>query len=140
MPYKDKAAQLRYQAEWAKRNRQEWVTTNGPCVKCGSMEYLQVDHIDPSQKVSHRIWTWSKERRAAELAKCQVLCLVCHKAKTRAQIAVAHGTRGKYNGGCRCEECRKANKTYQRLRKNPYKFSPNFSMFPGNIYYELKQL
>ena len=57
---------------------------NGPCVKCGcwDLDQLEVDHIDPNTKVSHRVWSWSKERRENELAKCQVLCRACHLTKT----------------------------------------------------------
>jgi hypothetical protein len=43
---------------------------------------MEVDHIDPALKVSHRVWSWSPPRRAAELAKCRVLCGVCHLAKS----------------------------------------------------------
>ena len=67
----------------ARRNRQEAVeAAGGKCVKCPSTEKLQFDHIDPKQKVNHRIWTWSPARRAAELAKCQLLCEPCHIQKT----------------------------------------------------------
>ncbi|MEM1416560.1 MAG: HNH endonuclease [Myxococcota bacterium] len=57
------------------------------CVKCGSVERLELDHIDPAQKVTHSIWSWSQARREAEIAKCQVLCRRCHKRKTRDQVA-----------------------------------------------------
>lgn len=30
-----------------------------------------------------------------------------------------HGTRAAYSAGCRCDECRAANSTYERARKNP---------------------
>jgi hypothetical protein len=43
---------------------------------------LELDHVDPALKVSHRVWSWARERREAELAKCQVLCHDCHVAKT----------------------------------------------------------
>lgn len=46
------------------------------------MDNLEVDHIDPDQKISHKVWSWAKPRRDAELAKCQVLCNKCHKNKT----------------------------------------------------------
>ena len=59
-----------------------WFDINGPCVLCGSNEELQLDHIDPQTKISHRIFTWSEERRLKELAKCRVLCWRCHKKKT----------------------------------------------------------
>jgi len=33
--------------------------------------------------VTHRVWSWARERREAELAKCVVRCVACHLVKTR---------------------------------------------------------
>jgi 5-methylcytosine-specific restriction endonuclease McrA len=67
----------------ARQNRQDAIeSAGGKCVKCGGTDRLQFDHIDPRQKSEHRIWTWGAERRAAELAKCQLLCEPCHRVKT----------------------------------------------------------
>jgi 5-methylcytosine-specific restriction endonuclease McrA len=63
--------------------RKSWLWENGPCRRCGRRKDVEVDHIDPSQKVSHRIWGWPEERRLVELVKCQVLCKRCHKKKTK---------------------------------------------------------
>lgn len=52
------------------------------CAHCGSYERLELDHVDPTKKVTHRVWSWSAKRRAVEIAKCQVLCHACHLAKT----------------------------------------------------------
>lgn len=41
-----------------------------------------MDHIDPKEKVSHRIWSWSWERIAIETAKCVVRCTPCHREKS----------------------------------------------------------
>lgn len=93
-----------------------WLAKHGPCQNCGSSVALEVDHIDPSQKLSHRIWAWSDERREAELAKCQVLCRRCHKDKTkRNQGAGEYAPHGpsRYQWGCRCAICQQGN----RLRK-----------------------
>lgn len=84
MPFKDKARRSQYQIEWVLKRRAEWFASNGPCRVCRSWEELQVDHIDESVKVSHRIWSWRDERRENELAKCQVLCKECHQAKSSA--------------------------------------------------------
>lgn len=76
------------------RNRSAWLAENGPCVKCGASGELDVDHIDPEQKISNRVWSWGKARRLAELAKCQVLCVKCHAEKTakeRMQRTMAAG-------------------------------------------------
>lgn len=123
MPYKDKAQLRAAQARWMARRRQAWLDANGPCEQCGSDKDLEVDHIDPSQKVSHRIWSWSDERRAAELAKCQVLCHVCHLAKSAAALwrPITHGTSNGYNRGCRCSKCADyhfvRNKSYRKRKK-----------------------
>jgi 5-methylcytosine-specific restriction endonuclease McrA len=89
VPYKDpiKARDYKrqYQRIWKQKRRDAWLQENGPCQneKCGSWEDLEVDHIDPRDKVDHRVWSWAKERREAELGKCRVLCKKCHKEKTR---------------------------------------------------------
>ncbi|AYD87555.1 HNH endonuclease [Mycobacterium phage Salacia] len=72
---------------------------------------LNLDHIDPTKKVSHNIWSWSQVRRDAEIAKCQVLCLPCHKDKTAAdrKYKRLHGHVGTYDRwGCRCGLCKAA--------------------------------
>ena len=84
MPYADPEVQRRFQREWIAARRREWIEEHGPCIDCGTWNDLQVDHADASTKVTHRVWSWSKERRAAELAKCVVRCAPCHLAKTRA--------------------------------------------------------
>lgn len=71
-----------YQLRWMNRRREAWLAENGPCVRCGSTNRLEVDHRDPTKKVTHLIWSFSKERLEAELAKCQVLCHDCHLRKT----------------------------------------------------------
>lgn len=82
MPYVDPDIQRAYQRDWIARNRLEWIAAHGPCVDCGSWDELQVDHVDATTKVAHRIWSWSRERREAELVKCVVRCQPCHARKT----------------------------------------------------------
>lgn len=120
MPYKDRGKRSSYQQAWMQRRRDAWLRENGPCAFCGSWEDLQVDHIDAEQKVTHRLWSLNAERRAAELAKCRVVCGPCHRerhAKERRR-AIVHGTRSGYAyRGCRCAECRAAQAEYQRQRR-----------------------
>jgi hypothetical protein len=91
MPIKDPEARRRYQREWKARRVRElkgaWMAANGPCVDCGSWDQLELDHVDPSTKVSHRIWSWSDEHRAAELEKCAPRCRVCHARKSATECA-----------------------------------------------------
>jgi len=112
MPYASKAAQSAYQNRWLKQRRLAWIQSHGPCAVCGSSFRLQVDHIDPAKKVSHRIWSWSAVRREGELAKCQVLCLKHHREKTAAARAAKykHGTDSMYNHGCHCAYCTEAHR------------------------------
>jgi hypothetical protein len=84
MPYKDAEQQREYMRLWMAKRRADWLAENGPCVDCGSAEQLEVDHVDASTKVSHRVWSWTAVRRAAELTKCVVRCLPCHGRKTTA--------------------------------------------------------
>ena len=96
------------QREWLRKRREAWIIENGPCRECGSWDRIEVDHIDPSTKVTSSVWSWSKERRDIELAKCQPLCHRCHADKTtqaRRDKPTAHGGHG-YDRGCRCEICR----------------------------------
>ena|ERR1035438_9308129 len=100
-----------YQREWLAKRRSEWIEAQGGrCVKCGSVDRLEVDHIDPSTKVASAVWSWSETRRLEELAKCQVLCHDCHKIKTFQDVAkpLVHGTSNAFNQkNCRCEDCKK---------------------------------
>lgn len=86
--------------------RRAWVKANGPCKFCGSTKNLEVDHIDRTQKETHAIWGWAKERRDVELAKCQVLCKTCNIKKYHTEMGwPSHGASG-YRRGCRCWQCR----------------------------------
>ena len=118
MPYKDPAKQRQYQLEYMRKRRQAWFDENGPCQHCGSDQDLELHHVDSSTKVDHKVWSWSRERREAELAKCIALCNDCHLECTKRQLRrpVQHGTHNAYASGCRCDDCRNA----QRLYMNEY--------------------
>ena len=103
MPFADKQRLRDYQRVWCRVRRLEWLAGKS-CVECGSTKNLEVDHIEPGQKVSHRIWTWSPKRRAEELAKCQTLCHDCHLAKTLAETEVLRDSSGRVNGRRRVAE------------------------------------
>jgi hypothetical protein len=82
VPYKDREKRNAYQNAWMQRRRNAWIAEHGPCIDCRSWDELQVDHVDASTKITHRIWSWSRVRREAELAKCVVRCKPCHEQKT----------------------------------------------------------
>lgn len=110
MPYRDKDKQRQFQREHLAKRRAEWIASQGGrCVRCGSREELEIDHIDPRDKLynpSH-LWSRSLAFREAELAKCQVLCRACHLRKTVSGANRSHGASYQYTKqGCRCEACR----------------------------------
>ena len=93
MPFKNTAKRLEYQREWYAARRGKGIEYLGSkCAQCGATEDLEIDHIDPATKVSHRIFSWSWARIETELGKCQLLCVPCHFAKTLAYISTAGGT------------------------------------------------
>lgn len=120
MPYVDHNVQRGYQNAWIKQRRERWLAEHGPCVSCGSWDELEVDHRDPERKLTHRVWSWSESRRLAELAKCQVLCRSCHRAKTSAEQSrpIVHGRACTYDKRrCRCAPCRAAKSAYMAARR-----------------------
>lgn len=104
VPYADPEKQKAFQRAWLAARRQEWIAANGPCTDCGSWEKLQVDHLDAKDKVSHRVWSWSKVRRENELAKCVVRCFPCHLAKTIQSGEFPGGPKGENNYRARLTE------------------------------------
>lgn len=90
VPYADPDRQREYQRIWRAHRRAEWFEGK-VCVDCGGSRNLEVDHVDASRKVSHRIWSWTAKRRNAELAKCVVRCKPCHRQKAVACDEVAYG-------------------------------------------------
>jgi hypothetical protein len=85
----------------------------GCCVRCGAIENLEFDHIDPSTKVFNVCTDLSKawDALVEEAAKCQLLCKPCHVAKgAEDRPALQHGTYYVYwYWNCRCDLCKAAN-------------------------------
>ncbi len=98
-----------YMKSWYdRRHAQAIEQLGGKCTWCGSTGNLQFDHIDPVTKTMTiaKMWTASELRFQAELMKCQLLCELHHKEKTREEISVPHGggVSGKRN--CPCMLCK----------------------------------
>lgn len=123
MPILDPVKRKAYNRAWMAARRAAFFLGRS-CVLCGATERLELDHIDPKCKTTNAIWSWSQERREAELTKCQVLCRSCHRLKTNRENSlryskpIQHGTaRGYKNRGCRCSECWAACKAWRKQRK-----------------------
>ncbi len=99
------------------------------CIKCGSTERLEFDHIDPNTKEINisALMHAPKAVFMKELLKCQVLCKDCHRKKTTQQLYAQpageeHGTVSMYkHGKCRCRKCvtayNKAVRAYKARQK-----------------------
>ena len=55
----------------------------GKCVKCGTTEHLQFDHINPLEKSYNISNNFFRKDIDKEIAKCQLLCSKCHLEKTK---------------------------------------------------------
>lgn len=57
----------------------------GACVRCGSDDRLEIDHVDRHRKgfdICRRLAGVAEPKLARELRKCQLLCRNCHEVKT----------------------------------------------------------
>ncbi len=97
------------------------LTLGGRCSLCSTMEGpFDLDHIDPKTKefTGARMWSGSKSKFEAELAKCQLLCKPCHERKTISDLGkkVAKGTHGTLSSYryCKCDLCKRAQSDYMR--------------------------
>lgn len=94
----------------------------GKCAKCGSIDGLEIDHINPESKkfTIGQMWSLSPLIVKDELDKCQLLCAACHHDKTiidkgQKPAKDNHGTRSCYiHWGCRCRLCVTAQNDYCR--------------------------
>lgn len=103
-----------YNRAWRQARRDRLIEMlGGKCVRCGSEDNLEFDHIDPSTKIFvvgaelDRAWTDLVE----EAAKTQLLCKPCHVAKgAKDRPPLRHGTYYVYwYWNCRCDLCRASN-------------------------------
>lgn len=87
-PRASKAADL-VRARYEERKPQLIALLGDSCVECGTDENLEFDHIDPTTKSFNILESWAKpiEVLLPEIAKCQLLCKNCHRAKTTAERA-----------------------------------------------------
>lgn len=115
-------------ARYHKRMDEARNKLGGKCCKCGSINNLQLDHVNIKTKsftIGH-LWNKSKEIFNSEVDKCQLLCEKCHQEKTlidlgRVSARSTHGTLSSYRY-CKCELCKNAKseytKNFRRKKKN----------------------
>lgn len=118
MPHKNPEERNRYNREKYRKNREAFFKDK-KCAFCGSVELLELDHIDKELKKSHKIWLWSEERRLKEIEKCRILCRECHRKRSAIQHTkpITHGTKYCYQKhGCRCVLCSQAMSDYRYNR------------------------
>ena len=88
------------QREWYERNKEEILQKQkekhnslredlisklgGECVKCGSKDNLEFNHIDPSDKTTEASYTHVMAN-SEEYKKCELLCKTCHRNYTNAE-------------------------------------------------------
>lgn len=118
-----------YDKRWVAAKRQRCFAYLGSaCVKCGSVKDLEFDHVEAGTKSFtiagnlNRRWTVL----VAELDKCQLLCVECHRLKSKLNgetgggqnkiNELPHGTPTGYRSpwNCRCTECSDAQRAYKR--------------------------
>lgn len=110
-----------YQRNWM-RDRRGSYFKDKCCEECGSTEKLELHHIDPSNKFTHKIWSYREDIREKEIAKCSVLCQRCHLKETIVQHS--YHSKSRYSKGCRCEICRYAKK----LSNDKYKHKLDYNV------------
>jgi hypothetical protein len=105
---------------YAKR-QQALIALGASCAVCGSMDDLELDHIDPKTKKFDLSRSWGRSDFLEELQKCQILCKSHHEEKTLREgdggrFRARHGTYYMYRHyKCRCLDCVNAER---QQRKN----------------------
>lgn len=123
-PEKQRAYRRQYDLARYYRRRAEAISQlGGKCVKCGTASQLEFDHIDPETKSFDLAnFSVSEKRFQEELSKCQLLCRTCHALKTVYDLGKQPkrcGTYYSYRQGCRCNECKSAEKEQRKKWRGP---------------------
>lgn len=127
MPYKDKDKQREYMRLWMAARRAEWFRGKS-CENCGTTKKLSIHHRDLAEKNAHSVWSWRKSRREVELAKCAVLCRLCH---AREDSRMRH-LRGWRRSDCRLTDSQAAD-VRRRRDEGATQLSKEFGISPRAI-------
>lgn len=100
------------------------------CAHCphDTAHHLEFDHLDPTKKIQCVTSIRNIEKLRAEAAKCQLLCIWCHRIKSwkeRRLAPVIHAkpgpdTAGRLCHGLLCQGQIRANKHYYLRKGKPY--------------------
>lgn len=68
-----------------------------PCVDCGRSlptEQMDFDHVrgEKRSNIASMAWHVSTSVLIAEIAKCEIVCAVCHRVRTRRQVNAGGGS------------------------------------------------
>lgn len=93
----------------------------GKCVECGTVEELEIDHINPATKEFPvgAMWGVARAKYLKEIQKCQLLCKTHHTVKTTDEQAGEHGSRKR----CKCVPCVVGRRERMRLYMREYRKS-----------------
>ena len=89
----------------------------GRCIKCGSTDRLEFDHVDPLTKLFSigANLASSIDKLMIEIKKCQLLCHDCHEDRhNKKEVEHGNGVAGKHH--CKCILCRTKRTEYDRNR------------------------
>ena len=90
----------------------------GMCAVCGTVNNLEIDHVDPLSK-EFDLGTCSRSEAEywEELKKCQALCRECHIKKSAAELSVVHGGGMSGKKNCKCRPCKDRKNEYMKAYK-----------------------
>jgi hypothetical protein len=137
----DRERMRQAQRDWMRNRRRDFLA-GLTCELCPSTDRLEIHHRDRANKVSHRIWSWTLERRRAELAKCQILCFSCHKLETSLQLneTCAWGACISFDARRSTFRVRMEGRTFGYFKGHPEalalrdKIAPQFAGLPHRFY------
>ena len=101
----------------------------GKCIKCGSINNLEFDHINPKEKcftiTKKTTYNWDIIKK--ELDKCQLLCKECHLKKTRENYPERkHGEWAMIRREkCKCQICKDFFNKYRKQLRLTQKYVIN---------------
>lgn len=137
MVNKDPEKRKIYHRQWTAKRREAFFADK-QCQQCGSTYKLQLWYPNQQDKTTHNFWTWSAERQAQELAKCQILCWQCfwRERNARHDYRLHHGTVTGYRRyACRCGECMAVKNTYQNAHRARFREQRTCAIYHQNLWF-----